>query len=152
MHASPHAPVESLAFLKPKCDKHSLAIIIESAAEIERSHKMKDPSTLLVFGGTGGTGQHFVRQALAEGHKVRALVRNPAKVQINSPNLEVHQGSITEVANLDELVQGSDYIISMLGDATLQRQSKINTAFAKQLVPAMRRQGVRRFLYQAGGL
>lgn len=40
----------------------------------------------------------------------------------------------------------------MLGDAKLQSHSKINTAFVKRLIPVMRRQGVKRFLYQAGGL
>lgn len=130
------------------------AINYQTKAEIgpHTETSMKKPSTFLVFGGTGGTGKHFVSQALAEGHKVRALVRNPAKMQIKNPNLEILHGSITEVTNIDELVQGSDYVVSMLGDANLQRQSKINTAFVKQLVPAMRRQGVKRFLYQAGGL
>lgn len=113
---------------------------------------MQKPSTFLVFGATGGTGKHFVSQVLAKGHKVRALVRNPSKVQIEDPNLQVLQGSITDVTNVDELVQGSDFVILMLGDINLQRHTKINTAFVKQLVPAMRRQGVKRFLYQAGGL
>lgn len=40
----------------------------------------------------------------------------------------------------------------MLGDATLQRTAKVNTAFVRRLVPAMRRRGVTRFLYQAGAL
>jgi uncharacterized protein YbjT (DUF2867 family) len=39
-----------------------------------------------------------------EGHKVRALVRNPAKLISKGPELEVHQGSITDDPNLDELV------------------------------------------------
>ena len=40
----------------------------------------------------------------------------------------------------------------MLGDKAVQRHASINTAFMKRLIPAMRRQGVRRILYQAGGL
>jgi len=39
----------------------------------------------------------------------------------------------------------------MLGDASLQKSQKINALFVTKLVPAMRRQGVKRFLYQAGG-
>lgn len=50
------------------------------------------PSTFLVFGGTGGTGKQFISQALDQGHTVRALVRNPAKVLTTHPNLHVHQG------------------------------------------------------------
>lgn len=108
--------------------------------------------TFLVFGATGQTGQHFVALALREGHKVRALVRTPEKISIQNDLLELHKGSITDELQIDELVQGTDFVVCMLGNAKLQEQSKINTAFVKTLVPAMRRQGVKRFLYQAGGL
>jgi nucleoside-diphosphate-sugar epimerase len=108
--------------------------------------------TFLVFGVTGQTGRHFVSRALEQGHRVRVLVRDPAKLAVDGPNVEVHQGSITDDPNLDELVRGVDFVVSMLGDADLQKDNKINTAFVRALIPAMRRQGVTRFLYQAGGL
>lgn len=113
---------------------------------------MKQPSTFLVLGATGRTGKHFVARVLKDGHTVRALVRDPAKLPAHTPNLQVQPGSITDVTDLDPLVEGVDFVVSMLGDAKLQRQAKINLAFIKRLVPAMRRQGVKRLLYQAGGL
>ena len=113
---------------------------------------MNQQKTFLVFGASGQTGQHFVSLALREGHKVRALVRNPAKLAFESLNLEIQQGTILDIPNLDELVQGADFVISMLGDAEMQRKTKINTSFVRRLIAAMRRQGVKRFLYQAGGL
>ena len=36
---------------------------------------------VLVTGGTGFTGSHTVRALVAAGHKVRLLVRDPAKVR-----------------------------------------------------------------------
>ncbi|THG31603.1 NAD(P)-dependent oxidoreductase [Naasia lichenicola] len=108
--------------------------------------------TFLVFGGTGQTGQHFVRQALGQGHRVRALARNPDKFAFAHADLEVIRGSITEHPDLDALLGGVDFVVSMLGDAEAQRERRINDGFVRQLVPAMRRQGVSRFLYQAGGL
>lgn len=108
--------------------------------------------TFLVLGATGQTGKHFTSLALDDGHRVRALARNPGKLGTVSPNLEVHQGSITDVPDLDALVDGVDAVVSLLGDARMQKTQKINTAFVGQLVPAMRRHGVARFLYQAGGL
>ena len=108
--------------------------------------------SFLVFGGTGRTGRHFISLALNDGHKVRALVRNPDKIEIQNPNLELVKGSITDYDKLDELLNGIDFVISMLGDAQSQRKEKVNTLFVKQLIPAMRRQGVKRFLYQAGSL
>ncbi|UDL96407.1 NAD(P)H-binding protein [Lichenihabitans sp. PAMC28606] len=110
------------------------------------------PSTFLVFGATGGTGQHFVSLALKDGHSVKAFARSPAKLTAQNPKLSVHQGSITDIADIDGLLAGVDFVVAMLGDVAVQRVTKINTAFVHTLVPAMRRQGVKRFLYQAGGL
>ena len=105
----------------------------------------------MVFGATGQTGSRFIRHALEQGQRVRVLVRDPAKLASDHPALEVHQGSVTDLSNLDELVRGADFIVSMLGDVALQRDHPVNTDFVRQLIPAMRRHGVTRFLYQAGG-
>ncbi len=113
---------------------------------------MRAQQTYLVFGATGQTGQHFTSLALENGLLVRVLARNPGKLQLTSPNLDVSQGSITESPDLDTLVEGVDAVVSLLGDAQLQKTAKINTAFVQRLVPVMRRHGVSRFLYQAGGL
>ena len=110
-------------------------------------------ATYLVFGATGGTGKHFLPLALGEGNKVRVLVRNPGKLAVQDANLQVQRGAITDTTvSLDKLLEGVDYVVSMLGDREAQQTEKINTAFTKKLIPAMRRQGVKRFLYQAGGL
>ncbi|MBL4801572.1 MAG: NAD(P)H-binding protein [Emcibacter sp.] len=108
----------------------------------------------LVLGGTGRTGRHFVNKVLQEGHRVRLLVQNTKKVEYNNTNLnmELVQGSIIDFENFDELVQDVDYIASMLGNAQLQKNENINANFVKKLMPAMRKHGVKRFLYQAGGL
>lgn len=106
--------------------------------------------TFLVFGASGATGRHFVSLALEAGHRVRAVVRDPAKlseVVQQHHNLEVFKGSITDdpVPGLDECVEGSDFVVSMLGDRDAQAHAKINEAFVKQqLVPAMRRHQVKR--------
>ena len=118
---------------------------------------MPAPFPFLVFGATGSTGRHFVSLALERDHVVRAEVRNPSRLDPDlrkSSNLHVRQGSVAdEITFLDELVRGADFVVAMLGDAAAQSVSKINTAFvSNQLVPAMRRQRIKRFLYQAGGL
>ena len=110
-------------------------------------------STYLVLGATGGTGKHFLPIALGEGHYVKALVRNPAKLALQNARLEVQKGSITDAAlDFAKLVEGVDFVISMLGDREAQQTANVNTAFVKKLIPAMRGHGVKRFLYQAGGL
>ena len=103
--------------------------------------------TFLVFGATGRTGRHFVFIALNNGHKVIALVRNSEKFEKQNPGLELVKGSITDYHEIDELLKGVDFVISMLGDAQRQKVENVNTEFFKKLIPAMRRQGVKRLLY-----
>lgn len=113
---------------------------------------MSTQQSLLVLGATGQTGRHFTRLALADGRRVRALARTPGKLGIAHDALEVVQGSITEPLDLDRLLDGVDAVVAMLGDVVAQRERQVNTEFVRALVPAMRRNGTRRFLYQAGGL
>ena len=113
---------------------------------------MTTQRSLLVFGGTGQTGQHFTRLALADGHRVRVLARTPSKLTLDDDRLEVVQGSVTDDLDLDALLDGTDAVVMMLGDAAAQRERPVNTPLVRALVPAMRRTGTERLLYQAGGL
>ena len=113
---------------------------------------MDTSATLLVFGATGRTGRHFTALALQRGHRVRALARTPDRLDLRNPELDVHQGSITDALDPDRLLDGVDAVVLMLGDARSQRTRRINTALVTMLVPAMRRNAVTRMVYQAGGL
>lgn len=113
---------------------------------------MTNRQTLLVLGATGQTGQHFTRLALDAGHRLRVLARTPGKLAIEHDDLEVVQGSLDDDLDLDALLDGVDAVVMMLGDAAAQRERQVNTTFVRSLVPAMRRSGTRRLLYQAGGL
>lgn len=108
-------------------------------------------STFLVFGATGRTGQHFVKIPLANGHKVKALVRDITKMKQQHIHLELIQGSIIDDQDIDALLHDVDVVICILGDAQKQQKEPINTLFVQKIIPAMRRQRVKRFLYQAGG-
>ncbi len=113
----------------------------------------EDGPPIDLLGATGGTGKHFVAQALADDHRVTALVRSPKKLPLGGgENLDVRHGSIADMIDTDELVADVDFVVSMFGDQDPQGDAKINTAFVKRLVPSMRRRGRRGLLYQAAGL
>ncbi|MEJ8304983.1 NAD(P)-dependent oxidoreductase [Saccharibacillus sacchari] len=108
-------------------------------------------SKILVLGATGRTGRHFMSLALEKGHTVRALTRDASKMEQAKANPQWVQGSITEELDMDALLHGIDAVVIMLGDAKKQQEQTINTLFMQKLIPAMRKHGVRRLLYQAGG-
>src|SRR5207244_3847800 len=71
---------------------------------------------LTVFGATGGIGGHVVRQALDAGHKVTAVVRDPARFGVSHPALDVVTvPGLTDPHVLRPVVDGSDAAVSGVG-------------------------------------
>lgn len=70
---------------------------------------------IAVFGATGLTGGLVVDRALAAGHRVTALVRNPSAVDRKHELLTVIGGSPTSLADVEACVLGADVVIHCLG-------------------------------------
>jgi uncharacterized protein YbjT (DUF2867 family) len=71
---------------------------------------------MTVFGATGGIGGHVVRQALAAGHEVTAVVRDRARFDVSHPALEVATVPVlTDPDVLRAVLEGSDAAISGVG-------------------------------------
>jgi putative NADH-flavin reductase len=104
---------------------------------------------LTVFGATGGTGRHVVEQALAAGHDVTALVRDPGKVRVQNPRLRLVQGSILERGPVEEATAGADAVISALGPRSNEPVFEISRGMG-HIVAAMQKCGVRRLVMTAG--
>lgn len=68
--------------------------------------------TVLVVGATGSIGRLVVEEALRQGHKVRALVRNAAKAKrLLPPEVEIVVGDVAMAETLDPAVDGVGAII-----------------------------------------
>ena len=71
-------------------------------------------SKILVLGATGGTGRLIVKEAIARGHAVTALVRSAEKAgDLKGANLVV--GDVRDVGTLRNALKGQDAVISALG-------------------------------------
>ncbi len=73
------------------------------------------PLTVLVVGATGSIGRLVVEDALAQGHAVRALVRNAAKARQLPARTQVVVGDVTRPETLDAAVDGVDAVVLTLG-------------------------------------
>jgi len=102
---------------------------------------------LLIFGSAGGTGRQLVEQALAQGHAVMAFTRDPAKLDIKHANLKVVQGDVMDFTSVEKAVQGQDAVLSAIGAGG--KRSTIRTDGTRQIVRAMEKAGVRRFISQS---
>jgi len=101
---------------------------------------------ILIIGATGGTGRALVEQALAQGHAVTALVRNPARVRMKHERLAVMKGDVLEYDSVDRAVQGKDAVISALGHKRWFIKTTTLSRGTKNIVSAMKNHGVKRLI------
>lgn len=64
-----------------------------------------------IIGASGQIGAFIRDEALARGHQVTAIVRNPEKITVRNPHLTVVKADILK-DKVDELVKGHDAVIS----------------------------------------
>lgn len=105
---------------------------------------------IAVFGGTGRVGSRVIQYALAEGHTVRTLARDPSKISPR-PGLEVIAGDVLDPADVERTIAGVDAVISGLGGAGVQDPGDAQSQGMRNVVAAMQKLGVRRVLGVAGG-
>ncbi|XP_060079347.1 uncharacterized protein LOC132558765 [Ylistrum balloti] len=105
---------------------------------------------LIVFGATGPTGQFVVKQALAKGHHVHALVRNPGGLIIADKLLTKTKVDIFRPEDISAHLSGSDAVVSCLGtrkQALFQRsRTTFYTESLQSIVEAMRMSETKRLV------
>ena len=99
---------------------------------------------IVIYGATGKIGTHAVHEALDRGHRVTAVSRNPAQVEMRHPNLSVVKGDLLDKASVAETVAGKDVVIlsvrGVIGD-TGSPESALQFIAAEMLVDALFRMG-----------
>ncbi len=105
---------------------------------------------IALFGATGRVGGRLLEYALADGHTVRALVRDAAKLAPRT-GLEIVQGDVLDADAVARVVAGTDAVLSGLGGAGVQEPGEAQSQGMRNIVAAMQRHGVRRVLGVAGG-
>ncbi|MFD7918516.1 NAD(P)-dependent oxidoreductase [Streptomyces sp. NPDC059740] len=101
---------------------------------------------LTVLGATGGIGRHLVAHALADGHEVTALVRDPARLPVRDERLTVQRGDALDAASVGSVLTGSEAVLSAVGQAGRHDPLRPASSSAAATVAAMRAAGVRRYL------
>ena len=105
---------------------------------------------VLVIGATGPTGQAVVVNALAAGHKVTALARDPAKLDQQHPDLRVVTGDVLAPDTLEPVMQGQDAVISALGSTFTRKPTELVSTGTANVIAAMKKSGVPRLICITG--
>lgn len=99
---------------------------------------------IAVFGATGGTGKQIVKQALEQGFEVKAFVRDPAKITVTNPKLEIVKGNILNVQTVEQAVSGVDACLLALG-----AQTPILAEGTKKIIAAAKKHGAKRLIVES---
>ena len=100
-----------------------------------------------LFGATGNAGARILKELLARGHHVTAIVRDPAKLP-SQPGLTVRKGDLTDSAQVAEAVRGTEAVVSAYGPG-LNAPGDLVPA-TKRLVAGLAQAGVQRLLMVGG--
>ncbi|MFE9365040.1 NAD(P)-dependent oxidoreductase [Streptomyces sp. NPDC006978] len=101
---------------------------------------------LTVFGATGAVGQEVVRQALAAGHEVTAVVRDPARLPEGLRGVALHAVvPLGDESAVRGAVAGRDAVLSGLG-ARGRKAGDVTERLTVRVLEAMEAEGVRRLL------
>jgi putative NADH-flavin reductase len=101
---------------------------------------------LTIFAATGGIGRQLLEQAVAAGHQVTAVVRNPDKLSV-SGDVRVVTADLADPdpTALEAAVDGADAVLSGLGPRS-NAEAGIASRGTRVIVQAMQATGVRRIV------
>ncbi len=99
---------------------------------------------LTIFAATGGIGRQALEQALAAGHEVTAVVRNPNGLSGEARIVRVDLAAAAPEA-LESAVAGADGVLSGLGPRSAS-EAGIASQGTRAIVQAMRATNVRRIV------
>lgn len=106
---------------------------------------------LTVLGATGGIGRHLVRHALADGHRVTAVVRDPARLGLTHERLTPARADALDAGSLATVVDGADAVLSGIGQAGRRDPLHPASTSARAAVEAMTATGTRRIVVVSAG-
>jgi putative NADH-flavin reductase len=107
---------------------------------------------LTIFGATGSTGSYLVEQALAAGHHVTAVVRDPARVAAaGHPRLHIITADVMDPDAIAASLAGADAVLTAVGPRGTGPTTVIQES-VRSIVAAMQKTGGRRLLALSGSV
>jgi putative NADH-flavin reductase len=103
---------------------------------------------IAVLGGTGKAGRFLIKELRIQGYVVKALARDPRKIEPSDPSIEVIQGNARDYGSILNLLSECDAVISTLGPSG--NEPDTCSIAAGHIIKAMQALNIRRFIEVAG--
>lgn len=92
---------------------------------------------IAIIGASQGTGLALLKIALEEGHEVTALLRDPAKLNINHARLRIVRGDILDPTSVAAVASGQDAICVCVGVPPTRAQVSVFSRGIRCVLVAM---------------
>ena len=103
---------------------------------------------IIIFGATGGVGQHAVRFAAQQGHEVTAFVRTPEKLEFRD-GVKILTGDALVSSEVRDAIPGHDGVISCLSSSAPMKPSDELERMTGAIVAGMAAAGTTQIAYCA---
>lgn len=104
---------------------------------------------IAVVAANGRTGQAFVREALEQGHSIRAGVLGSSDIFRPHPKLTIVPCDATNQEDVMRLCQGQDAVVSLIGHVKGSAPN-VQTLAIQNVLAAMQQQGIQRVVSLTG--
>lgn len=105
--------------------------------------------TIALFGGSGRTGIPFIKKAL-NNYKIKALVRDPARMDIRQGNLQIIVGNVMNPEDIEACITGADVVVSLIGHDK-NSPSGFQTKAVEIMLQIMEKNEISRIISLTGG-
>jgi uncharacterized protein YbjT (DUF2867 family) len=107
---------------------------------------------ILVTGATGNVGSALLQRLVADGHPVRALVRDPRRLGPNRVRVQIALGDLSDASSFRHALRGVKTVVHLAAAIRDQERQgatieEVNALGTLRLVRAAERAGVERFVF-----
>ena len=103
-----------------------------------------------VIGGTGKSGKYLINLLLKHNIPIKALVRDPGKLQVVSPLMEVITGDVRSITDVRKLASNCQAVISTLGLGIPPSETSIFSQSTSNVLRVMREYDIKRYILTTG--
>jgi putative NADH-flavin reductase len=109
---------------------------------------MQNTTKIALIGGTGKAGKFLLTELLKHSFTLNLLLRNPDKLDIQDPLIEIVQGDARDPASIRLLLQDCDVVLSTIG--WCEGDTAIFSQTTRNVIGAMKECHVRRYISVTG--